>query len=333
MPSGDPLTALPVEELRAELAHREAVPGSVKRLDGGPPVAAGDRYRPLAAFPSSTIVTALLGRQKAIYGDDDRAEVRDVAGSAPGASASARGVCALVRTDRLTEQDGGALYRSSPVTLQQRLRTCSDVAFAQQPSLAFGTGFLVGPDIVATAAHCARAGELADTRAVFDFVAGDGGRWPGVVAREQVYEVRSVIAERESSDGADWALLRLDRTVAGREPLRIREAGRVAAGRPLYVVGHPSGLPMKIAARATVRDNPVGPWFSADLDTFGGSSGSPVFDADTGVVEGILVRGETDWVTVDGCAVPLVCPTTGCRGEECTRSTEFASRLRAARRS
>lgn len=42
-------------------------------------------------------------------------------------------------------------------------------------------------------------------------------------------------------------------------------------------------------------------------------------------MEGILVRGDTDFVrTENGCRVSNVCPTTGCRGEDITRTTEFA---------
>jgi len=47
-------------------------------------------------------------------------------------------------------------------------------------------------------------------------------------------------------------------------------------------------------------------------------------NSDTHEVEGILVRGEADFVQQGTCPVSLVCPTTGCRGEDCTRTTEFA---------
>ncbi|WP_420540401.1 S46 family peptidase (plasmid) [Paenibacillus polymyxa] len=55
------------------------------------------------------------------------------------------------------------------------------------------------------------------------------------------------------------------------------------------------------AVGAAVRDNPPNAFFVANLDTYGGNSGSPVFNSDTHEVEGILVRGE-----------------------DCTRTTEFA---------
>ena len=67
-------------------------------------------------------------------------------------------------------------------------------------------------------------------------------------------------------------------------------------------------------------------FFVANLDTYGGNSGSPVFASDTNRVEGILVRGETDFEqTPAGCQISLVCPTSGCRGEDITRTTQFSS--------
>ena len=76
-----------------------------------------------------------------------------------------------------------------------------------------------------------------------------------------------------------------------------------------------------------MRTNTADGYFVANLDTYGGNSGSPVFNSDTHEVEGILVRGERDFVQAGGCTVSLVCPDTGCRGEDCTRVTRFASHV------
>jgi Peptidase S46 len=95
----------------------------------------------------------------------------------------------------------------------------------------------------------------------------------------------------------------------------------------LYVIGHPCGLPQKYAPRARVRDNTPDTFFVANLDTYGGNSGSPVFNSSSNAVEGILVRGENDFVSRGSCYVSMVCPTTGCRGEDVTRSTVWAGKL------
>ena len=93
------------------------------------------------------------------------------------------------------------------------------------------------------------------------------------------------------------------------------------------MIGHPCGLPQKFADGATVRDNTPKAFFVANLDTYGGNSGSPVFNSSNQAVEGILVRGENDFVTNGTCFVSLVCPTTGCRGEDVTRASEWATKV------
>jgi Peptidase S46 len=76
-----------------------------------------------------------------------------------------------------------------------------------------------------------------------------------------------------------------------------------------------------------VRSNRRRAFFVANLDTYGGNSGSPVVDQHTHVVEGILVNGEDDFVQYDGCNVSVVCPDAGCQGEAVTRSTLWAGRI------
>jgi hypothetical protein len=99
------------------------------------------------------------------------------------------------------------------------------------------------------------------------------------------------------------------------------------------VVGHPSGLPVTIAGGATVQLHRQ-TFFQADLDTYQGNSGSPVFNGDrlrAGelFVEGILVRGEVDFEQDTPCLLSRRCPLfKGCRGEDVT----YASLLEPAMR-
>jgi hypothetical protein len=105
----------------------------------------------------------------------------------------------------------------------------------------------------------------------------------------------------------DYAIIELDRDT-NREALKMRKFGRPFLGTQLVIVGHPLGLPMKAADMATVklpneqemqelfktiklRKN----YFTANLDSYGGNSGSPVFNKKTGKVEGILIQGADDF--------------------------------------
>ena len=97
-----------------------------------------------------------------------------------------------------------------------------------------------------------------------------------------------------------------------------------AGSLALIMIGHPSGLPQKIAGGARVRDNSPSSHFVANTDSYGGNSGSPIFNEATHEVEGILVRGVTDYVAEGGCNVSNQCDDDGCGGEDGTRATHFA---------
>ena len=109
--------------------------------------------------------------------------------------------------------------------------------------------------------------------------------------------------------------------------------GKPALGTQLTVVGYPVGLPVVISDGATVqRHRPT--FFSADLDTYQGNSGSPVFNSErlrAGELfaEGILVRGEDDFEQQAPCQISKQCPLfTSCRGEDVTYSSLLEPALR-----
>ena len=75
-------------------------------------------------------------------------------------------------------------------------------------------------------------------------------------------------------------------------------ASAIKVGQSIGVVGYPAGLPVKYAASETTRIAHIEEThFIANLDAYGGNSGSPVIN-DAGHVVGILVRGANDF-TID----------------------------------
>ena len=99
------------------------------------------------------------------------------------------------------------------------------------------------------------------------------------------------------SPTGDFAIVRVDReiTAPGAVALKVRDSGAISVGRNIGVIGYPSGLPVKIAfGAATVVIKEDDPWLFANLDTYGGNSGSAVFNKE-GLVEGILVHGARDY--------------------------------------
>jgi len=87
-------------------------------------------------------------------------------------------------------------------------------------------------------------------------------------------------------------------------------------------------LPVKLSGGAAVRNlmGEVG-YFTANLDTYGGNSGSAVFNNVTGEIEGVLVRGETDFVRQGNCRISYVCENNGCRGEDVTKASYVKQKI------
>ncbi len=263
-----------------------------------------------------------------VYGADNRLDwyqVTDATTLSRGSSTAG-----LFRSTSVTLRTDGRYQVATSSTLATSQRVCSTEPYRTQPTSAFCTGFLVGPDLLATAGHCiTSATSCASTTIAFGFRMDASATVRSVLDAGEVYRCAAIVGRTQTTTD-DWAVVRLDRAVTGRAPLPIRRSGSVALGDPLVVMGHPSGLPIKVAGGATVRANSQAYYFEANVDTYGGNSGSPVFNATTGEVEGILVRGNTDYVynAAGACYVSNVCPDTGCATggwEDITRASRFAS--------
>ena len=276
----------------------------------------------LAELPAETLMEQARDQQKVIYGVDDRVDLHAV--HDPDVLRDADAVVALFRDSVMTDNGDGTTAVPT-LSLGDRLGLCPSEPFRDQPSGAFCSGVMVGSDLVATAGHCVDASTVTGVRFVFGYRMRGAGQPPVRVSNAEVYRGRRLVGRVFTHGGSDWALVRLDRPVRNHVAAAIRASGRIADARAIHVIGHPSGLPTKYAPGATVRDNTPVAFFRANLDTYGGNSGSPVFDHTTHVVEGLLVRGQTDYVTVGSCRVSMVVPTTGVAGEDVTRTTEFAA--------
>lgn len=315
------LTSYSADELLGELRLRETVTDSVSRSATFSASVNEQAASPLAEVPSSELVKALREQQKLIYGTDDRKDAFEVTDS--DVQLSLNGVACLIDVaDIVDNGDGSSTIRT--VKFGDAMNLCSGERFREQPTSPFCTGFLVGEQLLATAGHCIDGNTLARTRYVFGFHMTSPTNANVIISNNDIYRGISIVARKLENAGADYALVKLDRAVVGRTILPVRRTGKIMNDRAVYVIGHPSGLPVKYAPNAIVRDNSQAKFFVANLDTYGGNSGSPVFDQETNLVEGILVRGDTDFVMSGSCNVSNVCPTSGCRGEDVTRTTEFA---------
>jgi V8-like Glu-specific endopeptidase len=264
-----------------------------------------------------------LAASPVIYGDDNRVQVYD----APARLQSwARSTAIMfdIKSFKKTGFEWLLDQRSQKQSLDEGQSYCPEVKFTDEPATGICSGFLIAPDLLVTAGHCAAIKDFcARFKWVFDFQVDPKTGKAGVdVPDGNIYSCKKVISTALLvAENVDFALVQLERSVVGREPLPYRSSKKISKESQLVLIGGPSGLPLKIAQGGTVRENKHPFYFSANLDSFQGNSGSGVFDEASGTIEGILVRGETDYEVDNSrnCTQPKKCAMGECRGEDVSR--------------
>jgi len=273
-------------------------------------------------------ILSFSGEGKSIYGSDNRLEYFAASQDMKTLSDS---VVSFWKAP-LVEMAGGSAKLKTQ-NFGDALNLCPGERFREQPVGAFCSGSLVGEDIVMTAGHCIKddAG-CANARIAFGYaIKKDGEAAVTTLPASEVYSCAKILKRFRGGEpgsanpagqnlGADYALIQLDRKVSGHRPLAINRGVDLKNGDSISVIGYPVGLPLKVAGGASVRDFSKIGYFVTDLDTFGGNSGSPVFNTRTGKIEGILVRGAEDFAdSPAGCTIMATYDQNGGRGEDVTK--------------
>lgn len=216
---------------------------------------------------------------------------------------------------------------------------CPEEKFSRNGSIQYAcTGFLVGPDLLLTAGHCVYArGELKhETKDfcplfdwMFDYRLTDAGKMRSEnFPAENLYHCKEIIyaVEESSMPYRDYALIRLDREVKGRKPLKLSRQSPVI-GEPVRMAGHPLGMPAYLSDRGQVTTTASPNSFLTNLDAVDGFSGSPIVNHRDEVI-GILVAGTPSASLVMDekrqCARINRCNWQGTR---CTQMDEDTSRF------
>ena len=200
---------------------------------------------------------------------------------------------------------------------------CASEPYLDQPVPGFCSGFVVGSDLIVTAGHCITGPpDCASTAFAFGFLMNDPKTPVTHVGADDVYFCAEIV-DRIDDGSLDYALIRTDRDIVGHPALPVRRTGAVEDLPPgedeLHVVGHPMGMPAKLAGGANAQPAGTPDWFAANLDVYAGNSGSAVVSLDSSGefyrAEGVLVRGNDDFVSAGSCNVTVVCSdTAGCSG-------------------
>ncbi len=262
-------------------------------------------------------------QSKVVYGTDNRTDVYAHADATLRARAQQATVALMSPSSINTSNPNNVTFNSS--TLQSSYNLCSDQRFLSDPTPAFCSGTLIDDDLVLTAGHCiTSASSCSSTRFVFKFYRPAAGALETITTAD-IFSCTQIVARQQAvvnGRNLDFAVVRIDRAATPRfTPAPIR-AGSAALpnGTSVTVIGSGSGIPFKIDSGGSVRDARSGTldYFVANTDTFGGNSGSGVYENAGYSVAGILVRGETDYVSRGSCSIVNTCTETGCRGEDIT---------------
>ncbi len=224
----------------------------------------------------------------AIHVTDHRREFYEVPDSLKKLSS---GVAAVFKTDSLEHLKTGWKLSAKTETYEKWAELCPDETYANQMNPAVCTAFLVAPDRIATAGHCVANQEVCDSLSfVFDFQISNEKEFPHSFGKDQVYGCKKLLA---SSNDPDYAVIQLDRAVRNRKPFGLSDKAP-ALRTPVILMGFPHGIPLKVVESGKVQDNQNSnseTYFEIDSDLFSGNSGSPVLNAETFEVEGIVAVG------------------------------------------
>ncbi len=260
--------------------------------------------------------------EKAIYNEDDRLDLYQV--EDPEVLELADSTVALIPWSNLIDQGDGT-YQIESTSLAETYELCDGEAFADQPSPGICSGFLIASDLIATAGGCVDPNADCESLAiVFGFSMTDAKNTLVQIDASQVYSCQGVVDRKAEPGGEDWAVVKLDRTVPDHQPLRVRRDGEIERGDDLFMIGNPLGLPTKVVGGASVLLTPEEKTFVANLDSLIGNPGSPIFNAETHLVEGILVRGERSLVTEGTCFRVNECLSRNCFPSEILKVDLFS---------
>lgn len=239
------------------------------------------------------------------HGPDDRTTIDKLVGTIPSHAAAltaARGLALLVSSDGVTVHGAEIRLKAAPENMggPYSHEPCVPVTFP-------GTAFLVTRRHAITAGHCVAFRDPRSLNLAFGFgtkstLAADGSYY--TLPRTLLAKVDRIVALVKDPRLGDIAVLQLREpmTAPGVVPLALAPERSTKLAQEVGLLTHARAQPLKAVVRAANDPDPGrypqildqnDRFLYTNLDTFRGSSGSPVIDT-RGRVVGVQFRGEGD---------------------------------------
>lgn len=209
-------------------------------------------------------------------------------------------------------------------TLGKTYSLCLSEPFSNQVVAGIGTAFIYSNNTMITAKHVFER-PLKDYVVLFGFkIVNITGAVENYYDASNLYYPKSIVSNIDDLDIVQFSVDRnFDRPV-----LEWEDSKKIKKEESeIYMLGHPNGLPIKVALNASIEDDSSPLFYYTSLDSFQGNSGSPVFNFFTNKVIGILVSGELDYKFNGNCNYSPVCKVPYCKGEKVIRIEEIIKRL------
>lgn len=188
---------------------------------------------------------------------------------------------------------------------------CANERFSDQPTMRDKcTGILIGAKTLLTAGNCTTAHYCRNDLFywMFDYKMEPQG-FDNKRHRKNFYKCERIIKRVfDPSTAISYTVLELEKEIEGIKPIKLAKRGEITRNSEMIVMGHPEGMPLKIAADARVHDQNK-EHFLLSSDIHGANVGAAVINAKTYELEGILISGRSNYeVSNSGCERSLTYP-------------------------